>query len=168
MKKIMLLILIIAIFWLDGNAQTKNYATSSPSASAGVNTTNSTDSDLATKTRLNPASLSPKFIELAFPDYDTNDPDVDPLPANTTIYFKIAMEDGDLGTLIGGLLGDLLSDALGGLVGNQSFQVVAKNNSTTVLDSNSSPYDTYADNRLRVVADSAGNYYLMITPVIKL
>src|SRR5438552_1951440 len=131
MRKITLFFSIVLLFSYSGIAQTKKFATSAPSASAGISTTGSTDSNLLTKTRLEASPLNDKFIELRFPDYDPTTPAVvDPIPANTTVYVKIATQDSYLGTLIGGALGDLLQNLLGGLAGHQTFNVQARNNAT--------------------------------------
>jgi hypothetical protein len=165
MKKVTLFFSVVLLYSYTGIAQTKKFATSAPSVSAGITTTGSTDSNLSTKTRLEASSLNDKFIELRFPDYDPTTPTVvDPIPANTTSYVKIATQDSYLGTLIGGALGDLLQGVLGGLAGHQTFNVQARNNSNIVLNSDNTAYSSYSGDRLRIIRDSSGDFYVMITP----
>jgi hypothetical protein len=83
------------------------------------------------------------------------------LPANTTVYVKIGAEgSSQLEALVGGALGNLVG---GLLFGEQGVNVTAANNAgngITIGDGSS----TFAQNRLRLVKDVAGNYYIMATP----
>lgn len=96
------------------------------------------------------------YIELQFPST---------LPANTTSYVKIQTQDDLLSSLVGGSLGDLLGTVLGVvLTGSQEFTVQAKNVNTVVLQGDSQDNDDFATDRLRIVVNGAGEYFVMITP----
>ncbi|RZJ65902.1 MAG: T9SS type B sorting domain-containing protein [Flavobacterium sp.] len=91
--------------------------------------------------------------------YDTT------LPANTTSYVKIQTDDNLLPALLGGSLGGVLADVLGTvLIGNQEFTVQAKNNATVVLQGDSQDIGEFAQNRLRIVTDENGDFFIAITP----
>lgn len=96
------------------------------------------------------------YIELQFPST---------LPANTTSYVKIETQDDLLGSLVGGNLGELLAAVLGVvLTGNQEFTVEAKNVNTTVLQGSSQVAGNFATDRLRIIQNAAGEYFIMLTP----
>ncbi|MGQ2984952.1 T9SS sorting signal type C domain-containing protein [Flavobacterium sp.] len=161
MKKITLFFSAFLCFSYNMSAQSKNYATNVPVVDpvySGVDiSTKASDGNLSTKARITSEPLAnSRYLELRFPAT---------IPANTTTYVKIAMQDNKFAALIGGALGDLLSNLLGGLVGDQQIRVQAKKgpNTTTdvVLDSQTAGY---AGDKLRVAMDSVGNYYLVITP----
>src|SRR5690606_17662790 len=61
------------------------------------------------------------------------------LPANTTSYVRIGVDDaGLLNALLGGSLGTLLDDVVGVLLGNHSFEVDVKNSTGTSVLSGTS------------------------------
>ncbi|NUY79522.1 gliding motility-associated C-terminal domain-containing protein [Flavobacterium sp. MAH-1] len=127
------------------------------------NATNATDENLTTRARVRASSglalgigAYSGHIEL---QYDAL------LPANTTSYVKIETDDNLLPALLGGSLGGVLSDVLGGvLIGNQEFTVQARNNGTVVLQGDSQDAGEFATNRLRIVTDENGDYFIAITP----
>ena len=88
-----------------------------------------------------------------------------PVPANTTSFVKIATEDNLLPALLGGSLGGLLSDVLGSvLIGNQEFTIQAKNGNAIIMQGQSQNIGDFATNRLRIVSDNSGNFFIAITP----
>lgn len=150
---------------LQMQAQTRVYANSATvSNSAHIdNATNAYDSNLTTFANVRANSgvalglgAYNGYIELQFPST---------LPANTTSYVKIETEDDLLNSLLGGSLGELLADVLGVvLTGSQEFTVQAKNNTTIVLQGDSQDAGEFATDRMRIVVDNAGDFYVMITP----
>ncbi|MDX1445477.1 gliding motility-associated C-terminal domain-containing protein [Lishizhenia sp.] len=146
-----------------GFSQNQFYANSVTDSLALTDYLNTVDGDLTTFGTVTSSSglalglgAYDGFIEVEFPSL---------LPANTTTYVKIATEDDILTPLTGGSLATLLSDVLGiVLAGNQELDIEARNGTSTVLSaSTASPGDFSADS-LRVVIDSAGSFYLAITP----
>ncbi|MFP9113411.1 hypothetical protein ACLI1A_05680 [Flavobacterium sp. RHBU_3] len=117
--------------------------------------TNATDQNLTTAARLTTQNLAISFegsIELKYSSAAS---------ANTPTYVKINMEDsGQLQALVGGAVGSLLNSALGIVFGQQYLEVSVRNDATTVLAVSSN----FDQQRLRIVRDSAGNYYIVITP----
>ena len=96
------------------------------------------------------------FIELEYPTL---------LPANTTSFIKIQTDDNLLPALLGGSLGGLLSDVLGVvLVGNQEFTIQAKNGNSIVLQGDSQELGEFDSERLRIITDETGGFYIAITP----
>lgn len=161
MKKFTLLLLIIFSYSYSLHSQTRKFATTAPVVFATFPEvdipSNASDGDLNTKARMTSSlALNSRFLELRFSGV---------VPANTPVYVKVAMQDNKFAALIGGALGDLLTNLLSGVVGNQQIRVQAKNGSTNVvLDSQT---EGYAGDRLKVAMDSAGNYYLVITPSLE-
>jgi hypothetical protein len=164
-SKILCLLFILPLF-LQSNevkAQTRIYASSVSSEDEVDNSNLSHDSNLTTRARVRASSgvalgigQYSGHLELQFPST---------LPANTTCYVKIATDDNLLPFLLGGSLGTLLADVAGAvLIGNQEFTVRAKNNNSVVLTGNSQVASDFTGDRLRVITDPAGDYYLMITP----
>jgi len=97
---------------------------------------------------------SPSHIELQFPAVAGNAN----VAANTTVYVKIDMQQANaLQALIGGALGSLLNN----LLGQQYIQVSARNAAGSSVFSSSS---NFAQERLRIVRDGVGNYYIKVTP----
>ncbi|WP_339754210.1 DUF7507 domain-containing protein [Algoriphagus aquimarinus] len=86
------------------------------------------------------------------------------IPADTWSYVRIGADSNLLQALLGGSLGDLLSDVLSAvLFGQQEIEIQARNSvGSTVLSRNSTQgFDT---DRVRLVQDGAGNYFLAIKP----
>lgn len=83
--------------------------------------------------------------------------------ANTTTYIRIDGEESLLQSLLGGSLGDLLSEFLGSvLFGEQEIIIDARTSSGSVLSRSSiSGFNT---DRVRLVSDDSGNYYIAIKP----
>src|SRR5690606_13744191 len=92
-------------------------------------------------------------LELRFPSV---------VPANTTAYIKIDADTNLFPALLGGSLGGLLSDVLGVvLLGNQEFTVEARNGSTTtIVSGNSGKSNDFATDRLRIVINANGEYFI--------
>lgn len=133
---------------------------SRPSSNAvdGTNGNNlTTASRMTTTTVLGLGDLvieSPSHIELQFPAVGGNAN----VAANTTVYVKVDMQQANaLQALIGGALGSLLNN----LLGQQYIQVSARNAAGSSVFSSSS---NFAQDRLRIVRDGAGNYYIRVTP----
>jgi len=88
------------------------------------------------------------------------------VPANKTTYVRINYDKDVLDRLVGGSLGKLVSDLANNLLlGNQYFEVVAKNNTTTVLsDDSRAAFANTSNGVITVVQDNIGRVYLAITP----
>lgn len=88
------------------------------------------------------------------------------LPANRTTYVRINYDKDVLDRLVGGSLGKLVSDLANNLLlGNQYFEVAAKNNATTVLlDDSRAAFANTSNGLITVVQDNIGRVYLAITP----
>ncbi|WP_188752669.1 Ig-like domain-containing protein, partial [Parapedobacter defluvii] len=88
------------------------------------------------------------------------------LPANTTSYVRIGVDDaGLLNALLGGSLGTLLDDVVGVLLGNHSFEVNVKNSAgTSVLSGTSGDSFENANGRIRIVQNALGQFFFAITP----
>src|SRR5690606_17127987 len=88
------------------------------------------------------------------------------LPANTTSYIRIGVDDaGLLNALFGGSLGTLLDDVVGILLGNHSFEVDVKNSAgTSVLSGTSVNSFENANGRIRIVQNALGQFFFAITP----
>ncbi|RZJ64473.1 MAG: gliding motility-associated C-terminal domain-containing protein, partial [Flavobacterium sp.] len=163
-RKIKILFLLFALFSYSGiYAQTRIFATTVSSSDDTDNASNAIDQNLGTRARVRASSgiavgigQYSGHIELQF---DST------LPQNTTTYVKIGADANLFPALLGGSLGGLLSDVLGGvLVGNQEFTVQAKNGNAVVLQGNSQIASDFGGQRLRVITNAAGEYFLMITP----
>jgi len=158
---------VFALFSLsqETQAQTRVYANSATVSNASHvdNPANAYDGNLTTFANVKAnAGLAAGlgayngYIELQFPST---------LPANTTSYVKIETQDDLLNALLGGNLGGLLADVLGVvLTGSQEFTVQAKNNTTIVLQGDSFDDGEFATDRMRIIVDDAGDFYVMITP----
>jgi len=170
LKKFKILTLLTIMLLLtsqnDVNAQTRIYASSviaEDHIAAAFPSGNATDQNLATRARINASAgvilgEAPYtgHLELEFANI---------IPAETTTYVKLNAEQQFLSALLGGSLGDLLNDLLGNLlIGNQNFTVQAKNGATVVLTGDTATASDFAGDRLRVVVDATGNYFLAITP----
>lgn len=156
--------LLPILFLQNASAQSvRVYAETISSQSNTDNAANGVDGNLATAARVRASSglalgigAYSGYVEL---QYGTT------LPANTTSYVKIRTDDNLLPALLGGSLGGLLSNVLGAvLIGNQEFTVQAKNNGTVVLQGDSQDTGEFATNRLRIVTDKNGDYFIAITP----
>ncbi|MEH6681494.1 MAG: Ig-like domain-containing protein [Sediminicola sp.] len=88
------------------------------------------------------------------------------VPPNTTTYIKIDTEDDILPALLSGSLGNLVSDVLGVvLIGNQEFTVQAMDGPGNPVLTGASQIDNdFATDRLRIVTDSANDFYIAISP----
>ena len=159
------LVLMFLLFYsnfLQAQA-TRVYATQIATASNTDDSSNAIDGNLTTSASVRASSglalglgAYSGYIELQYPTL---------LPANTTSYIKIQTDDNLLPALLGGSLGGLLSDVLGGvLVGNQEFTVQAKNDNNIILQGDSQDTDEFATERLRIVTDENGSFYIAITP----
>ncbi len=141
----------------------KVYATGIVSSTFTTLPDNAVDGNLATSATVSASSgialnigAYSGYVELSYPTL---------LPANTTSYVKIQTQDNLLPSLLGGSLGTVVSNVLGAvLVGNQEFTVQAKNGTNVVLQGDSQDEGEFATERLRIVTDAQGNFYVAITP----
>lgn len=158
-------ILILLLFYHNPlSAQsTRVYATVISGESNTDLSANAVDGNLATKANVRASSglalgigAYSGYIELEYPT---------PLPANTTSYIKIQTDENLLPALLGGSLGGLLSNVLGAvLIGNQEFTVQAKDGNNVLLQGDSQDIGEFATERLRIVTDETGDYFVAITP----
>ncbi|WP_140936692.1 Ig-like domain-containing protein, partial [Sphingobacterium lumbrici] len=96
------------------------------------------------------------FVELGFGT---------PVEANKTAYVRIDFEPTLLNKLVGGSLGGAVADLVDGLLlGNHYFTIQAKNGNTVVLEGGSNDNFGGNNDRIRVVQDKFGRYYIAITP----
>jgi len=87
------------------------------------------------------------------------------IPANQTCFIRLDTEDDLLSFLLGGNLGGLLADVVGSVIlGNQEFSIDVKNNTTTILQGDSGVANSFITNGIKVVTDSAGNYFMTVSP----
>src|SRR5690606_4502389 len=88
------------------------------------------------------------------------------VPANKTTYVRINYDKDVLDRLLGGSLGKLVSDLANNLLlGNQYFEVEAKNGTTSVLlDDSTDAFANTSNGVITVVEDNIGRVYLAITP----
>ena len=96
------------------------------------------------------------FVELGFDA---------PVTANKTAYVRIDFEPTLLNKLLAGSIGGTLAGVVDGLIlGDHFFHVQAKSGSTIVLEGGSN--DNFGNNndRIRIVQDALGRYYIAITP----
>lgn len=146
-------------------AQTKKFATQFVISNTDHVTSGSlaADESLTTTARVNASSgvaagafAYSGYIELTFPQT---------VAGNTPSYIKIKTEDVLLPALVGGDLSTLLASTLGTvLAGKQEFTVEAKLDAASKLLVNSQTAGAFSGDRARIVADAAGEYYIMITP----
>jgi len=163
-SKILSLLLFFAFLFSTGvKAQTRIFATSITSQDNVDGGGNAIDENMGTRVRIRASSgiavgigAYEGHLEIKFDNV---------LPANTTSYVKIATDDNLLPFLLGGDLGGLLAN-VGGVVllGNQEFNVQARNNADVVLQGNSSNPSQFEGEALKVVYNAAGEYLLAITP----
>lgn len=96
------------------------------------------------------------FIEVRFPGM---------VPANTTSYVKVEMDDDILHSLLGGSIGDLLATTVGvALNGNQEFVVQVKNNGSTILSGSSWLPFQFSGERLKIVVNRYAETFIAVTP----
>jgi|GEM_PF-2404248 len=88
------------------------------------------------------------------------------VPADKTTYVRINYDKDVLDALLGGSLGKLVSDLANNLLlGNQYFEVEAKNGTTSVLlDDSTGAFANTSNGVITVVEDNIGRVYLAITP----
>lgn len=88
------------------------------------------------------------------------------VPANKTTYVRINYDEDVLDRLLGGSLGKLVGDLTNSLLlGNQFFEVEAKNGANTVLTRTSSDaFEGTSNGAVTLVQDNIGRYYIAITP----
>lgn len=88
------------------------------------------------------------------------------VPANKTTYVRINYDEDVLDRLVGGSLGKLVGDLANDLLlGNQYFEVEAKNGANPVLTrSSSDAFEGTSNGAVTLVQDDIGRYYIAITP----
>ncbi len=87
------------------------------------------------------------------------------VPANTTSYIRIDMEEEVLARLLKGTLGQLLDGVLGAILGNHAFEVEAYDGSTLVSSTTSANgFSTTKGGTMKIVQDNIGRYYIAVTP----
>ncbi|WP_417443594.1 beta strand repeat-containing protein, partial [Joostella sp.] len=156
-------IICALLFNIESHAQSQTFTSSITSERFTDNSGNAIDGNLNTKANVRASSglivglgSYSGRIELKFPQT---------VPANTTSYIKIDTDENLLPTLLGGSLGSLLSDVLGTvLIGNQEFTVQALNGGTSIITGRSEVENSMATDRLRIVVDGNGKYFIAITP----
>lgn len=162
-KILFLLSFFTFLFAIDVKAQTRVFASSITSQQNVDDSDNAIDENLGTRARIKAGSGIiigiggyQGHLEIKFDDV---------LPANTTSYVKIATDDNLLPFLLGGNLGGLLAD-VGGvlLLGNQEFNVQARNNANIVLQGDSSSPSGFDGEALKIIINAAGEYLISITP----
>ncbi|TJZ54966.1 hypothetical protein FAZ15_16020 [Sphingobacterium olei] len=85
-------------------------------------------------------------------------------PANSWAFVQINADLDLLGALLGGSLGNLLGGVLGSvLLGNQEFEIQARNSLGAVVEIRNSNQN-FSTDRVRIVVDKIGNHYLAIKP----
>ncbi|MFC6096264.1 gliding motility-associated C-terminal domain-containing protein [Flavobacterium qiangtangense] len=157
-------LLLLLFYHINLEAQVSRVYASEISAESNTDvSSNAIDGNLTTSASVSASSglalgigAYSGYVELQYPTL---------LPANTTSYVKIQTDDNLLPSLLGGSLGGLLSDVLGGvLIGNQEFTVQAKNNNNVLLQGDSQDIGEFATERLRIITDETGDFYIAITP----
>lgn len=117
-----------------------------------------TDSDLSTGARFTSTSLTALatttgYVEFQYPAE---------IPANTTTYIKFNIQSAAvLQNLLGGGVGNTLNALLTGLLGAQGVSVQARKADGTDALATTSNFTTPF---VRIVRDSAGNYYIAVRP----
>ncbi|RYF69746.1 MAG: hypothetical protein EOO39_17005, partial [Cytophagaceae bacterium] len=162
-KYIMVFFLLIFLSEFSYSQSVRVYTQSISNQSNTDNASNAVDGNLVTRARVRASSglalgigAYSGHVEMQYPTT---------LPANTTSYVKIQTDDNLLPALLGGSLGGVLADVLGTvLIGNQEFTIQAKNNTSVVLQGDSQDIGEFATNRLRIVTDENGDYFIAITP----
>ena len=165
LKRLLCLFFILSLYlnFDTAQAQTRVFATSISSQSNVDDASLAVNGNLANRARVRASSgvavgigAYSGHLELQY---------AQTLPANTTSYINIQTDDNILPSLLGGNLGGLLADVAGVLlIGNQEFTVQARNNTTPVLTGNSESANAFAGDRLRIVTNAAGEFFIMITP----
>lgn len=96
------------------------------------------------------------YVEIEFPSL---------IPANTTSYVKIDIDDELLDALVAGSLGGQVANLAGFvLTGNQEFFVDVKNNTTSVLSGASNNPSSFGTENLSVVVNRYNETFIAITP----
>jgi hypothetical protein len=136
-------------------AQTKNFATGTTvpatDGSGVTSVANAKDTSLSTAARITtPGVAGSRSLELSY---------TAAVAAETTTYVKIASQDDIISPLVAGGLSGLLSALV-----SQSITVEAKNGSTSVLLSTNATYSKFSNERLRIIQNAAGEFFIMITP----
>lgn len=87
------------------------------------------------------------------------------MEAETTSYIRIDFDDGILDALVSGSLGDFAGDLLDNVVlGDHYFEVEVKQDGDVVLEGSSKEANAGGNERIRVVQDAQGRYYIAVTP----
>lgn len=95
------------------------------------------------------------FVELGFDS---------PVPADKTAYIRIDYDSTLLNALLGGSLGGALANLVDGvLLGNHYFSVEVKDGATSLFTSYSNNGFSGNTEKVRIVQDIAGRYYIAVT-----
>lgn len=95
-------------------------------------------------------------LELQFPSL---------VPANTTTFIKVSMDDPILNSMLGGNLGGVLANVTGfALTGSQEFSVHVKNGGTTSLYGSSTNPADFGTEYLNIVVNRYDETFIAVTP----
>ncbi|QIL38957.1 T9SS type B sorting domain-containing protein [Pedobacter sp. HDW13] len=154
------IIILLTLFYSKSYAQTKVFANTVSAQSHVDNATNATlnNNNFATVNSYGGALLGLGSyngeLELKYPAA---------VSAGITSYIRIDFDGDILNRLLGGSLGGLLANVGGTVVlGNHSFEIGARNGSTSILSGSSTA--AFSSENLRLVKDANGFFYVAITP----
>jgi hypothetical protein len=153
-------IILLTLFYSKSYAQTKIFANTVSAQSRVDNATNATldNNTFATVNSYGGIAVGigsySGELELKYPAA---------VSAGVTSYIRLDFDGDILNRLLGGSLGGLLANVGGTVIlGNHSFQVGARNGSTTILSGTSTA--AFSAENLRLVKDANGFFYVAITP----
>ncbi|MGJ1267399.1 Ig-like domain-containing protein [Sphingobacterium spiritivorum] len=96
------------------------------------------------------------FVELGFGQK---------IAANKTAYIRIDFDEALLNNLLGGSIGGTLASVVNNLVlGNHYFSVQVKDGASVILQGGSNNNFNNNNDRIRIVQDKLGRYYIAVTP----
>ncbi|MGJ1421893.1 Ig-like domain-containing protein [Sphingobacterium spiritivorum] len=96
------------------------------------------------------------FVELGFGQK---------IAANKTAYIRIDFDQALLNNLLGGSIGGTLASVVNNLVlGNHYFSVQVKDGASVILQGGSNNNFNNNNDRIRIVQDKLGRYYIAVTP----
>ncbi|WP_405326018.1 Ig-like domain-containing protein [Leeuwenhoekiella sp. LLG6367-2.1] len=147
-------------------SQTRTFATNELDSEYVTSVPFAIDGNLNTEARIRAYSgitalgvvLNPPTVGVLELGYDN------PIPAEAVTYVKIEAEDQIIDVLLGGTLGGLVGDVLDIVLGGQRLVIEAKNGNTTVLTADTRQPNTFNTNRVRVVIDANGDFFIALKP----